>query len=259
MSQEIATDKAERRAASNHDPMVSVDASVAAALGDRLRLARCAAGIRQRDVAIRAGVSRTIVCRMELGRGGSIRLDSWVAVAAVLNVDLVGITHEPEGSWRGHVVLRCHDLVAALARDGRWVARTEIVRARPDRAPTSVETILVRPFRQETAVVRAWHPIPNMDAALDDLEARVEQLRRSSGPGWAVNALVLCPSTTDGRRRVTEVASLLATALPAPSGEWMAALRHPRSPMPSSGLLWTDRWAERFKPAGRHPGWERLV
>jgi hypothetical protein len=122
-----------------------------------------------------------------------------------------------------------------------------------------VETILVRPFRNEAAVVRAWHPVPNVDAALDALDGRCERLRRTFGSAWAVSVLVLCPSTTAARRRVTELAPCLAAALPAMGGEWTAALRHARSPMPSAGLLWTDRWAVRFKPAGRHPGWQRPV
>ncbi len=257
MSQEIAAGEPERRLARHHDSMAPLDESVAAALGKRIRLARSAMGLLQREVAIQAGLSETMVCRMELGRGGSIRLDSWVAVAAVLGVDMVGEFDEPAGSWRGQVELRCHGLVAGVARDGGWAVTTEIVRASPDRAPSSVETILVRTFRKEAAVVHAWHPVPNVGAALGDLEARSEQLRRSFGSDWTVSALVLCPSTTAGRRRVTELAQRLATHLPASGGEWMAGLRHKRSPMPAAGLLWTDRWAERFRLASRHPGWQR--
>ena len=236
-----------------------MDESLAAMLGDRFRLARSAAGIRQRDVAIQAGVSPTMVCRMELGRGGSIGLDSWAAVATVLGVDLIAEFRESEGSFSGHVVVQCHRLVAAVARDGGWLATTEIVLESPDRAPSSVETILVRPLREEAAVVHAWHPVPNVRAALDALAGRQEDLRGTFGSGWAVSALVLCPSTMAGRRRVTELAPRLAMALPATAGDWMAALRYARSPMPSAGLLWTDRLAVRFRPAGRHPGWQRPV
>ncbi len=239
--------------------MARVDESLAATFGGRFRLARSTAGIRQVDVASQAGISRTMLARMELGRGGSISLDSWAAVASVLGVEFVAEFSEPAGSLRGQVEMRCHRLVASVARDGGWVARTEIVRASPDRAPSSVETILVRPFRTEAAVVHAWHPVPNVGAALGDLGARCEQLRRSFGAGWSVSALVLCPSTTAGRRRVTELADRLAADLPANGGDWMAALRHRRSPMPAAGLLWTDRWAERFRPAARHPGWQRRV
>jgi transcriptional regulator with XRE-family HTH domain len=257
MSQEIAAGEPEGRLGPHHGSMASLNESVAAALGKRIRLARSETGMLQGEVAIQAGLSATMVCRMELGRGGSISLDSWAAVAAVLGVEIVGAFNEPAGSSRGQVELRCHRLVAGVARDGGWAATTEIVRASPDRAPSSVETILVRTFRKEAAVVHAWHPVPNVGAALSDLEARSEQLRRYFGSDWTVSALVLCPSTTAGRRRVTELAHRLATHLPATGGEWTAALRHKRSPMPAAGLLWTDRWAERFRPAARHPGWQR--
>ena len=239
--------------------MAPLDESYAAALGDRLRLARSALGIRQSDVAIQAGVSRTMVGRIERGRGGSICLDSWAAVARVLDVDLVAVVNEPDGSWRSCLQLRCHELVAAAARDGGWAATTEIIRASRDCAPSSVETILVRPFRKEAAVIHAWHPVPNVGTALAAFEARTTRVRRSLGSGWAVSALVVCPSTTAVRRRVTELAPRLAMDLSATSGEWMAALRYKHSPMPAAGLLWTDRWAERFRPAGRHPGWQRPV
>jgi len=213
--------------------------------------------MRQEDVAIQAGVSRTMVGRMERGRGGSISMDSWAAVASVLGVELLAEFREPERSPRGHVTLRCHALVARAAWDGGWRATTEIVRASRDRAPATVETILVRPFRNEAAVVHAWHPVPEVGAALDVLQGRRDLLRRTFGSTWAVSALVLCPSTTADRRRVTELASRLAAALPATAGDWIGALRHSRSPMPSDGLLWTDRWAQRFRPAGRHAGWQR--
>jgi transcriptional regulator with XRE-family HTH domain len=237
--------------------MASVDASLAATLGDRFRLARTVIGMRQEDVAIQAGVSRTMVCRMELGQGGSISMDSWAAVASVLGVELLAEFREPERSRRGHVTLRCHALVARVARDGGWRTTTEIVRASRDCAPATVETILVRPFRYEAAVVHAWHPVPNVGLAVYALGARRDELRRTFGSRWAVSALVLCPSTTADRRRVSELASKLATALPATAGDWIGALRHSRMPMPSDGLIWTDRWAQRFRPGGRHPGWQR--
>lgn len=210
-------------------------------------------------MADRAGVSPTMVCRMELGRGASISLGSWAAVAASLGVDLFAAVSERESQRQDDVESRCHALAAEVARGGGWTATTEIIRASPDRAPSSVETILVRPARNESAVVRAWHPVPNMDVALDALQARRDDLRRAFGPAWTVSALVLCPWTTAGRRRISELAPHLATVLPATSGAWMTALRNARSPMPSDGLLWTDRCAEQFKPAGRHPGWRRHV
>jgi hypothetical protein len=153
--------------------------------------------------------------------------------------------------------LRCHRLAAGVAQGGGWNATTEIVRASPDRAPSSVETILVRPGRNEAALVRAWHPVPNMGVALHVLEARTRDLRHSLGHGWTVSALVLCPWTTAGRRRISELAPHLTTVLPATTGEWVSALRHARMPMPADGLVWTDPRAQRFKPAGRHPGWQR--
>jgi hypothetical protein len=99
--------------------------------------------------------------------------------------------------------------------------------------------------------------VPNVGLALDALEARRDLLRRTFGSDWSVSALVLCPSTRADRRRVTELAPRLAPALPATAGAWIAALRHSRLPMPSDGLIWTDRSAERFRPGGRHPGWQR--
>ena len=237
--------------------MTELDEWLAATLGDRIRRARVAAGRRQGEVAHSAGVSQTMVCRMELGHGASVSLGSWAAVAASLGVDLLSVESALEREPGETIELRCHTLVAGVARGGGWSSTTEIVRARADQAPSSVGTILVRPERNEAAVVRAWQTVPNVDLALDSLHARTEDLRRSVGSGWSVSALVLCPWTRADRRRITELAPRLAKDLPATTGAWMKALRHSRLPMPSDGLLWTDGCAERFKPAGRHPGWQR--
>jgi transcriptional regulator with XRE-family HTH domain len=237
--------------------MASGSDTLAAIMGDRFRRARRAARLLQREAAARAGVSPTMLCRMELGRGGSVPLDAWVAVAAVLGLDLVPEVQEPDGSARGQLLLRCHALVTEVAREGGWQATTEIMRPNRGRAPEEVETVLVRPLRKEVAVVHAWHPVPNVGPALDALEARCAQIQRRHGADWQASALVVCPSTTAGRRRVTELAPRIAAALPADASEWIVALRHVRSPMPPAGLLWTDRWAVRFRPAARRPGWQR--
>jgi transcriptional regulator with XRE-family HTH domain len=239
--------------------MTEVGESLAATFGDRIRTARVAEGRRQRDVADMAGVSETMVCRMELGRGASISLGSWAAVAAALGVDLDAAVSGPESRRQDDIEVRCHTLAAEVARGGGWTATTEIVRTSQDHAPSSVETILFRPSRNEATVVRVWHPVLNINVALNALQARQEDLCGSLGLEWTVGALVLCVWTIADRRRISELAPRLATVLPATSAAWMAALRYARSPMPSDGLLWTHPSGLRFKPAGRHPGWQRSL
>lgn len=198
-----------------------------------------------------------MLCRMELGHGGSVSLDAWAAVARVLDVEIAADIREPHTSYRGQIELRCHGLVTRLAQQGGWIATTEIVRTDRWHAPSSVETVLVRAHPKEAALVHAWHPALDVNLALGALEAGCDRLRRGHGPGWMVSGLVICPSTTENRRRVNGQVPDLAPVLPATASGWMAALRYTRSSMPLAGLLWTDRWATRFRPAPKRPGWVR--
>lgn len=61
---------------------------VLARVGVRVRDARRARGVNQRDLAAQAGVSRTTLNRLELGHLSDIQLSSLQAIGAALGVGL---------------------------------------------------------------------------------------------------------------------------------------------------------------------------
>lgn len=80
------------------------------------------------------------------------------------------------------------------------------------------------------------------------------------GETWRVSGLILVPRTARNRRRITERAADIAPRLPADVADWLGSLRRLRQPMPADrGLAWLDRWATRFTPARRRPGWQKAV
>ena len=193
---------------SHHDLMARVDESLAATLGERFRHARSSAGIRQLDVANQAGISRTMVTRMELGHGG---------------VDQPGFVGRGCQRPRGRPSRRIPRARRAVARPRRAAmplgssprSHGSAVGSRRRRSSGRVRIARRRAWRRSwcdrcaggCCRPRLASRSRTSGPALDALEARCEQLRRSFGSGWTVSALVLCPSTTADRRRITELAS----------------------------------------------------
>lgn len=70
----------------NHGALVSPEHAngTSAALGDWVRARRIAANVNQRDLAARAGISRSYLCDIERGRGGQPSLGCLGRVAAAL-------------------------------------------------------------------------------------------------------------------------------------------------------------------------------
>lgn len=59
----------------------------AAALGEWVRSRRLASGVNQRDLAARAGISRSYLCDIERGRGGQPSLACLDRIAGAMGVD----------------------------------------------------------------------------------------------------------------------------------------------------------------------------
>jgi transcriptional regulator with XRE-family HTH domain len=224
---------------------------VAVLLGDRLRRGRHQSRLRQADVGVRAGVSQATISRMELGRGGTIGLDTWARVAAAAGLLLSAeLRAAPAIDGPAPAARRCHALIAETARGAGWTAVTEITKER-------IGTVLVRRERGEVAVVRVWDSITSVDAAVDELRFAIARELEVRGPTVRVGGLAVAIRTAENRRRVTEGRETLREAIPASGGDWILALRHPRLAMPREpGLLWANGTGTRFKPTAHRPGWQ---
>jgi helix-turn-helix protein len=205
------------------------------------------------EVAARANVSQSTISRMELGRGGSISLESWGAVAEAvgcrLTADLVSDARAEEAGAAAQVVRRCHALIGDTARAGGWTAVTEVT-------ADVVETVLVRSFRAEVAVVRVWDAIAGIDAAALAFVRAVQREFEDRADPTTVGGLVVALHTMENRRRVAESRAVLMDVVPGSGSRWLAALRSPRTAMPTSaGLLWVSPDGSRIKLTPHRPGW----
>jgi transcriptional regulator with XRE-family HTH domain len=71
-----------------------VSTELLAALGERIRTLREAAGLLQMDLAHRVGLSRTSITNLEAGRQGNIPLDRLLALATALDTTVAVLVGE---------------------------------------------------------------------------------------------------------------------------------------------------------------------
>jgi transcriptional regulator with XRE-family HTH domain len=226
------------------------DLRLAASLGRRVRRARHGTKQSQRAIATIAGVSQSTISRIELGKGGTIPLETWEHVAAAVDLDLADVLHTPFRSAAFDVQLRCHRLVVDRASAGGWLGRTVV----DHHDPAEVTTILERPERDEIAVIRVWDVITNVRDGIDSILARMRRERRNDvaldhGAKPRVGGAVVVVSTGPNRRRLTESAEVAVAGLAIFSLDWWSALGNLRVPMPTGiGTIWTDATLTHLRP-----------
>lgn len=225
-----------------------MDPDVAAVMGEWLRRARQRLRKLQSGVAREAGVSQSMISRMELGHGGAVPLATWVKVADVVGLDVMIDTRTAPALAAERVMRRCHQLVVDLAVKGEWSAWTRIDAA--DLAAS--ETILRCMARQEVAVVRVWDVIADVREAVASFDRRLESERHERGPDWRVSGFVVIPATGSNRRRLSESVPAFVKAFPARAADWLIALGWPPPrprPMPAKpAMIWTSESMDRLRP-----------
>lgn len=218
-------------------------AAVARRLGVGLRGARLGAGLLQREVAVRAGVSQPEVAKLEGGHGVDTGIDTWAACAAALGLQLAALFEGVPGADLPRDIqhLRRQNLVVATSTPGGWASEPESAVTDDGFRPRSIDVLLTRVARREVAVVEIWDLILDGGAVMRGLEAKVHATRQRRGPDWHVQGLLVVRGTQRNRRLVGSLSALFAARYPASSQAWLRALRDPATPMPSSaGLAWTD-------------------
>ena len=92
------------------------------ALGDRIRTLRKKRGLRQTDLAARAGLSWRHLLRIEKGEGGVAKPVTLARIAGVLGVEVSELTGDPDDDEEAELPLSPHefemlgDLLGRLSR-----------------------------------------------------------------------------------------------------------------------------------------------
>ncbi|HEY2917341.1 MAG TPA: helix-turn-helix transcriptional regulator [Candidatus Limnocylindrales bacterium] len=218
-------------------------------LGATLRAVRIQRGLRQLDVAGRAGVSDATVSRIERGHLGPITFETVEAVAAALEVRL-----DHRARTRGGELDRLMDarhaslgewVIGFLAEHG-WVIRPE--------ASFSV-------YGERGSIdVLAWHPVSGALLAVElktaivdigDLLSTLDRKRRlapgvARSLGWQPDLVGVWLAIGDGatnRRRVASYAGALRAALPDDGNRLRRWLHEPVGPLAALSFV-----------SDRHPG-----
>lgn len=218
-----------------HDRGV-VDEDVLLALGKRIRAARLTAGLDQRHVATIAGTSSSTISRMELGHGGRVPLDTWLAVAEALGLPpLVWSRREiPFGVALEH-----------LATCGGW-HRSGV---RPDgivldRDPRPMAGLRHVQLPAERAVLVGVAVLTDPDAERRRVGRAIAEVSRTTAPGRLVSG-TLVVSRTGMNTRIA--GSLRGWS----DGPWLSALRDPGVAMPGrAGWVWVAPRGTHLLPGG---------
>lgn len=203
-------------------------------LGSVLRRVRLRAGLRQADIAQRAGVSQVTVSRIEHGLIRNLQLGTVVRVLAALEMSLDLIPR-----WRGGDLPRL--LTAAHSRLHEVTAR--MLRRHP--GWRFVPEVSFSIYGERGVIdILAFHPatgsvlVIELKSQLVDLEGligAVDRYRRlapriARERGWAarsVSAWVIFADTSTNRRRVAAHGAVLGAAFPETGRTVRAWLRDP--------------------------------
>ena len=218
-------------------------ANLAGRLGTALKEARISCGMRQRDVAAKAGVSQPEIARLKHGGGAGTGLGTWAACGAAVGLQLAAFFEAAAGADLPRDIqhLRRQNLVIATAAPGGWHPEPEAALPHDGPRPRSIDVLLPRPARREAAVVEIWDLLLDGGGAMRGLEAKVHAVRNHLGRDWHVEGLLVVRGTQRNRRLIGELAALFAARYPASSHAWLRALQDSAAPMPSSaGFAWTD-------------------
>jgi transcriptional regulator with XRE-family HTH domain len=203
-------------------------------LGAVLRAVRIRRRLRQRDVAIRAGVSDVTVSRIERGQIDPIPFGTVSRVAAVLEIRVDFRAWSRYGDLDRLVNQRHNQLseevLGILERAGGWTVRAEVSFAIfGDRG--SVDLLAWHPQMTSLLVVELKTEIVDPGEVL----ATLDRKRRLAGQivarfGWTPAqtsvALVVSASSTN-RRRLSAHARTVRSVLPDSTRRWSAFLRTP--------------------------------
>jgi transcriptional regulator with XRE-family HTH domain len=204
-------------------------------VGTTFRAIRLELGLRQADVAVRAGTSQQTVSRVERGRFGPVSADALEAVAEAIEADLtIGLR------WRGPKLARLldrrhaqlQDRVARLLSDAGWDVRVEeSFNYFGERG--SVDILAWRPDVQALLLVEIKTELVDLRDTVRtlDVKARVVPRVVRSEHGWApraIAAVLVLPDANIHRAAVARHAALFAAALPARNREVRRWIAEPR-------------------------------
>lgn len=187
----------------------------------------------QAEVAREAGVSRSVLWRIERARADRVAVHTLGAVAAVLGARL-----DVRLLWHGEGLDRLLDAahadlverVVGLFRANDWQVAVEVsFSIRGERG--SVDVLAFHPANRTLLIVEVKSVVPDLQGVLGGLDRKARLGRDIAAPhGWrpsVVGRLLVLPDERTTRRRTQQHQATLAASLPVRSAGVRAWLRRP--------------------------------
>lgn len=202
-------------------------------VGRSIRAIRVRKGLRQQDLAAKAGVSRSFVSRVELGKATTADMAKLDAVCRALGADL-----EVRVRWQGEALDRLLDeahaaivqrVVALLGRFGwqTWLEVTFSIYGERG----SIDVFAWHPPTRTVLVVEVKSVVADAQGTLSPLDRKARLAPRIAGerglePNVAARLLV-AGDTMENRRRIDRFAGVFDAALPVRSWDVRRWLQKP--------------------------------
>jgi len=228
----------------------SVEASrLAAVLGRELRAGRRRRHLTQAACGARVGLGQPRISEIELGRGQTASLGTWVmlglAVGRPLAVSLTRALGEEEyPADAGH--LEIQEFLLTLPPFRAAVRRVELP-TRPIDPSRSIDVAVIDDRRRVILVIEAWNRFGDLGAAIRATNRKVAEAQGlvavregETGTSYRVAACWVVRATAANRALVRRYPAVLRAALPASSRRWASALTAGAEPPLEPGLVWFD-------------------
>jgi transcriptional regulator with XRE-family HTH domain len=211
-------------------------------VGASIRALRRRRGWRQSDLATAAGVSRSLISLIELGRVDDVRMSRLRSVARALDA-AIGIDLRWRGAALDRLVDARHAALTSAAMDAigsaGWIAQPEVSYSRYGERG-SIDVLGWHPSARALLVIENKTEVASIEATLHKLDDKARLAAAIAGErfGWrptSLGRMLILLANTTNRRRVREHDRVLRAALPARAGELRAWVRHPRGPI--AGIL----------------------
>ena len=213
-------------------------------VGRIVRAVRLKRHWRQADLAARAGVSETVVSRIERGRLTEVSVEALERVAAGLDIQLTIVAR-----WRGGDLDRmlnarhanlAERAIAWLTSLGPWIVRPEVSFAF-DRERGIVDLLAWWPDRRALLLVELKTDIVDVGELVGTFRRKLRVARRiAADQGWQPDVIGACLLIDEGRtnrRRVAEHALTLRAFLPEDGRRLRSWLRDPQGTLGALAFL----------------------
>lgn len=207
-------------------------------IGRTLRMLRRRLGLRQLDVATRAGVSQQLISQIEQGHCATIGRDTLRRVLRAVDADAVTVVR-----WRGGDLDRLLDedhaalegRVASLLRRHGWVVWTEVTFAEYGERG-SIDVLAWHASTQTLLVIEVKTELTSAEALLRSHDAKVRLAPRIASSRFAVRPRTVCrllvvADSGANRRRLDRLSDSVGATYPARGSSVRRWLVDPEGPL----------------------------